>query len=283
MYKNKTQLINEIADKAKTMRKHAIKLTLGAGAPGAHIGPGLSIMEIVSTLYFGVMKIDPKNPDWPDRDRFLLSKGHAVLGLYPALAEAGFFSIEMLYTFEKKDSHLAGHPCAVGVPGIECSSGSLGHGLSFGLGIAMAAKINKKNYDTYVLLGDGEINEGMVWEAALVAGHFKMDNLIAIVDRNGLQLDGFCKEVMDMEPLTDKWKSFGWNVIDVDGHNIEQLLDAFDKERRVAGKPLAIIAKTIKGKGVSFIENRVEWHKAPISKEQAELALYEIEMGRAAK
>ncbi|MDR3644232.1 MAG: transketolase [Clostridia bacterium] len=251
-------------------------MTLNAGKEGGHIGPGLSVADIVATLFFGVMRIDPQNPDWPDRDRFILSKGHAVLGYYPALAQAGYFPEQMLETFEKKGSPLAGHPCTIGTPGVDFSSGSMGHGLSVGLGMALAAKLDARDYSVYVVLGDGEQNEGAVWEAAMAAAQYHVDNLIAVIDRNGLQHDSSCAEVMDTEPLADKWRSFGWETREVDGHDIGQLLEAFQPEYRPKGKPYVIIAHTTKGKGVSFMENGVSWHHAVLTQKQAELALAEI-------
>jgi transketolase len=279
MNQDKKILVSKIADKARAVRRHAINMTLGAGSEAGHVGPGLSIVDIVTTLYFGVMRVDPSKPQWPDRDRLVLSKGHGVLGYYPVLAEAGFFSMDVLYTFEKRNSLLAGHPSAKGIPGIDCSTGSLGHGLSIGVGMALAAKIDKRTYDTYVLIGDGEQNEGTIWEAAMAACHYGTDNLVVIVDKNGLQIDSSCKEVMDMEPIRGKWKSFGWEVKEVDGHDIEQLLDALDKKQRPRGKPYVVIAKTIKGKGVSFIENNNLWHHRAITPEEATAALAEIDAG----
>lgn len=254
-------------------------MTVRAGQEGGHLGPGFSIVEIVATLYFEVMRKDPQNPCWPDRDRFVLSKGHGVLGLYPVLAECGYFPVEVLDTFVQAKSSLSGHPCMKSTPGIECNTGSLGHGLSIGLGMALAAKIDKKDYDTYVLIGDGEQNEGMIWEAVMAAKQYRADNLVVIVDRNQMQSDGFSKSIIDMEPLSDKWKSFGWEVKEVNGHDIGQLLDAFDRDIRPKGKPYVVIAHTTKGKGVSFFENNNAWHHASLSKEEAKAALDEIEAG----
>lgn len=273
------KLIKEIEEKALCIRKHGINMTVKAGREGGHLGSGFSIVDIITTLYLGVMKKDPKNPCWPDRDRFILSKGHGVLGLYPVLAECGYFPIETLDTFEQAHSCLAGHPCMKGVPGIECSTGSLGHGISIGLGMALAAKIDKKDYDVYVLIGDGEQNEGMIWEAIMVAKQYKVDNLVVIVDRNNMQSDGFSRGIIDMEPLNDKWKSFGWRVREVDGHDVGQLLDALDYSSRPKGVPYVIIAHTTKGKGVSFFENNNDWHHAPLTQEEAKKALSEIVKG----
>ena len=280
MKAGRDNLIKEIEKKAKCIRRHGINMTLKAGKEGGHLGPGFSIVEIVTTLYMGVMKKDPQNPCWPERDRFVLSKGHGVLGLYPVLAESGYFPLETLDTFEQGQSCLAGHPCMKGTPGIECSTGSLGHGLSIGLGMALAAKIDKKDYDTYVLIGDGEQNEGMIWEAVMAAKQYKTDNLVVIIDRNNMQSDGFSKEIIDMEPLTDKWKSFGWHVLETDGNNIELLLDTFDEAISLTGKnmPVVILMKTIMGKGVDFMENSHKWHGSPPNDSQFESALKQLEV-----
>jgi transketolase len=274
----RNEVIAKITNKARCMRKHAIQMCLNAGPRGVHIGPGFSIMEITSTLYFGgVLKYDSQNPTWPDRDRFILSKGHGVLGLYTALAEAGYFPLEVLNSFNTKESPLAGHPSMNINLGIEASTGSLGHGLSLGLGIALSAKLNKKSFDTYVLVGDGESNEGMIWEAAMSAAHFKADNLIAIVDYNKLQADGLSRDIMEMGDMVGKWKSFGWAVAEVDGHDAGQLLNAFHKKNRPKGKPYVVIANTTKGKGVSTFENNKDWHHyRNFRPDQAEMALKEL-------
>ena len=276
---SKEALIETIQQKAKTLRKHAIQMTFEAGNEGGHISPALSMMDIIATLYFGVMRIDPKNSAWKDRDRFILSKGHSVLAYYPTLAEAGFFPMEELSSFEKTDSWFSGHPCAKHVPGIDCSSGSMGHGLSVGLGMALAGKIDHKDYDTYVMLGDGELNEGSVWEAVMAAKQYQADHLVAIVDNNGIQHDSYCKEVMDLEPLGEKWRSFGWHITEADGHDVGQLLDAFDPQKRQHGVPHVVIAKTVKGKGVSFMENKVNFHHARLQQKQRDQAIHDIEWG----
>jgi len=252
-------LIKKIEEKARIIRKNAICLALKAGERGAHIGPALSIIDIVTALYMGVLKYDIRNPQWPDRDRFILSKGHAVLGLYPVLAEAGLLPFDLLKSFYSGETILSGHPVLNQEIGIEASTGSLGHGLSIGVGMALSAKMDNKNFRTFVLVGDGECNEGTIWEACMTASKYKLNNLIAIVDFNGLQADGFTKEVMNMIPLNDKWKSFGWCVEEVDGHSIEKLLAAFKKNKFV-DKPSVIIAHTVKGKGVSFCENNKLYH-----------------------
>ena len=268
--------IAQIAEKARLMRKHAVEMSFLAGPNGAHLSPGLSMMEIMATLYFGVLRYDPRHPGWPERDRFILSKGHGVLGFYTALAEAGYFPLEVLNTFETDDCDLPGHPCMNLSMGIEASTGSLGHGLSLGVGLALAARMDRRDSDTYVLVGDGECNEGMVWEAIMAANQYRLDNLVAIVDCNRLQSDGFCEEIMRMDPLAEKWQSFGWRVREVDGHDIGQLLGALDRRSRPRTRPYVVIAHTVKGKGVSFIENNAAWHHNRLSHSDAEKALAEL-------
>jgi transketolase len=270
-------VVLNIKNKALSMRKLAIGMALNAGPRGVHLGPGFSIMEIMACLYFGVLRHDPLDPRWPDRDRFILSKGHGVLGLYTALAEAGYFSGKVLNSFDTAESPLAGHPSMNLDYGIEASTGSLGHGLSIGLGIALSAKLLKKSFDTYVLVGDGECNEGTIWEAVMAASHFDAGNLVAIVDRNGMQATGDSSTIMDMGDMADKWRSFGWIIKETDGHNIADLLNAFRYENRDNNKPYVVIAHTIKGKGVSFFENNKTWHHyRNFSEEQAGSALEEL-------
>jgi transketolase len=268
-------LIKEMQDKAKLLRRHVI--TMIAEANSGHLGGSLSAADIITVLYFRVLQHDPKNPLWPDRDRFILSKGHAAPVLYAALAESGYFPVEELMTLRKTNSRMQGHCDVLMTPGVETSSGPLGQGLSFGIGCALAARLDDKKYYTYVLLGDGECDEGQVWEAAMAAAHFKLDNLIAIIDRNGIQLDGWTKDIMNSEPLDEKWRAFGWHVIVVDGHDIYKLEIAFDEAKMIKGKPVMIIANTVKGKGVSFMENKAEFHGKPPTKEQAEKAMKELE------
>lgn len=244
----------------------------------SHIGSAFSSAEILSTLYFGgILRHDPKKPYDPDRDRFILSKGHAATVLYATLHERGFFGDDVLDGFYQDGGVLTGHPSFQAAPGIEATTGSLGHGLSIGLGIALAGKLDGKSYRVFTLLSDGECDEGSVWEAILAAGQFKADNLIAIVDYNKIQSFGTVKEVMDLEPFADKWKSFGWSVREVDGHDAEALHAALASIPCEAGKPSAIIAHTVKGKGVSFMENKLEWHYKTPSEEEAAQALKEIE------
>jgi transketolase len=264
-------LIKNLEEKARCLRCHIIKMLAEAGS--GHPGGSLSAVEIVTALYFHVLRIDPRNPSWPDRDRFILSKGHAAPLLYAALAERGFFPVEELLTLRKLGSRLQGHPDLRKVPGVEASTGSLGQGLSIGLGIALAGKLDRKGYRVYVLLGDGEIQEGQVWEAAMAAAHYRADNLTAIVDYNGLQIDGPVAEVLSPLPIAEKWRSFGWEVREVDGHNFRDLLEAFSWAARVQEKPSLIIARTVKGKGIPFMENAVDWHGKAPTKEQAEEAL----------
>ncbi|MDK2820464.1 MAG: transketolase [Clostridia bacterium] len=251
---------------ARRLRSHIVKMVGEAGS--GHPGGSLSAVEILATLYFNVMKVDPENPDWPDRDRFILSKGHAAPALYAALAEKGYFPTEKLITLRKLGSPLQGHPDRKSVPGVEVSTGSLGHGLAVANGMALAARLDNRNYNVYVLLGDGEIQEGMVWEAAMAAAHYKLDNLIAIVDHNHLQIDGKISEVMSPEPVAEKFKAFGWSVQTIDGHDFDQIQTAIENAKKVQGKPSVIIAETVKGKGISFMENEADWHgKAPKSEE----------------
>jgi transketolase len=274
--RQENELSARLRSMADRMRKTALALTYGAGPNGAHVGPGLSIIEICAVLYGGVMRIDSTNPFWMDRDRFLLSKGHGSLGLYTALGEAGFFTSEELNTFEAPESVLSGQPAMCVERGIEISSGSLGLGLSLGIGIALAGRKTRRRYNTYVLMGDGECNEGSVWEAAMAAAHFKLQNLIAIIDANGMQSDGPCKSIMDMASHEAKWSSFGWETRSVAGHDVDALYKALTEERKVPNCPLAIVAKTVKGKGVSFMESNNDWHHNRLTQAQYESALQEL-------
>jgi len=259
---------------ATEIRKSIIVSIHAAGS--GHPGGSLSAADILTVLYFHKMRIDPQNPKWEGRDRFVLSKGHAAPVLYSALAEKFFFDKSELLKLRHIDSMLQGHPEMKSIPGVEMSTGSLGQGLSASIGMSLAAKLDKKDTRIYVLVGDGEMQEGIVWEAAMAAGHYKLDNLTAFLDYNGLQIDGTNDEVMRVDPLADKWKSFGWNVIEIDGHNFEEIIDALEKAEKTKDQPTMIIAKTIKGKGVSFMENAVGWHGNAPKKEEAELALKEL-------
>lgn len=270
------QKISRLEQMAKRMRKHALSMAFAAGNNRAHLGGGLSIIDITATLYGEIMKIKPDNPEWEERDRFILSKGHGVLGYYPALAERGYFSVNELKSFEANDGFLSSHPMMNVSKGIEFSSGSLGMGLSIGVGVALAAKIKKRNYKTYVLLGDGECNEGSIWEAAMAANQYKLNNLIAIIDKNNFQLDGSSLNIMNMDDITEKWESFGWDTTEIDGNNITEIYDAFLNFDNSTEKPHAVIANTVKGKGISFMENNNEWHHNRLSKKQYELAMQEL-------
>lgn len=257
--------IGYLEDKAKEIRKVIVEMIYKAKS--GHIGGSLSSVDILVTLYYRILRVDPKRPDWPDRDRFILSKGHSVEGYYAILADLGFIDKKELETYCKFNSRLTGHP-TVKVPGVEANTGSLGHGLSIGVGMALAGKMDKRNYKVYVLMGDGEQAEGSVWEAGMSASHYKLDNLIDIVDRNRLQIGGPTESVMSLEGLSDKWRAFGWEVVEVDGHNIMGLIDVLENTPITLNKPTLIIAHTIKGKGISFIENRAEWHhKVPTDEE----------------
>ena len=269
-------IINDCMRSAKEMRKKSLEMSVNAGSTGAHLGGGLSMIEIMATLYVGVMNINKNNLTDELRDRFILSKGHGVLALYTALNQVGILSNEQLATFKSNDTVLYGHPSMNPEIGIEFSSGSLGQGLSLGVGSAIALK--RKNNDksrVFVLMGDGECNEGSVWEAAASATHYKLNNLVAIVDKNGLQYDGDTKMVLSMDNMPEKWKAFGFEVFDIDGHNVEELYKALTF--KTVDKPIAIIANTIKGKGVSFMENNPLWHHSRLTKEQYEAAIAEME------
>jgi transketolase len=263
-----------LQEKATNIRRHIINMLAEAGS--GHPGGSLSIADIMAALYFAVMKVDPDNPDWEERDRFVLSKGHAGPVLYGALAEAGFFPVEELHTLRKIDSRLQGHPDMKKTPGVEMSTGSLGQGLAAANGMALAGKLDKKDYRVYVVLGDGEVNEGMVWEAAMASAHYRLDNLTAFLDFNGLQIDGPVREVMNTEPLDKKWAAFGWHVLTIDGHDFGEILRAVTEAQVTKGRPTMIIAKTIKGKGVSFMENMVGWHGKAPDAQQREQALAEL-------
>ncbi len=265
--------IQELRKKAVERRMDLVQMIYDAKT--GHTGGALSSLDILVTLYYEIMNIDPQNPKWDDRDRFVLSKGHSVEGYYTILADLGFFPKEELKTFSRYKSRLIGHP-TVKVPGIEMNSGALGHGLSAAIGMALAGKMDGKAYKVYVLMGDGEQAEGSVWEAAMAAGHYQLDNLIAIVDRNRLQISGSTENVMHLEPFADKWKAFGWEVREVAGNDIARLVELFRKLPAVSGKPHMVIANTTKGKGISFMENAPKWHHGVPSDEQMQQALKEL-------
>ena len=270
MKKNKEELV-EIS---KQIRKDIVQM-LTESASG-HPGGSLSATDIVTTLFFSELNIDPNNPKDENRDRFVLSKGHAAPVLYSALARKGFFPVEELSTLRKFGSRLQGHPSMKCLPGIDMSTGSLGQGISSAVGMALAGKLDKKDYRVYTILGDGELEEGQVWEAAMCAAHYKLNNLTAFVDFNGLQIDGNIEEVMNPSPIDKKFEAFGWNALVIDGHNYDDIIDAIEKARNCKDMPTVIVCKTIKGKGVSFMENDAGWHGVAPSKEQCEKALAEI-------
>ena len=264
------------------LQKTATKVRIGIikgvhAAKAGHPGGSLSCADILTYLYFGEMNIDPANPKMEKRDRFVLSKGHAAPALYSVLAHRGFFPAQELITLRKYDSRLQGHPDMKGIPGVDMSSGSLGQGISAAVGMALSSKHFESGFRVYTVLGDGEIEEGQVWEAAMFAGNKKLDNLVAFVDFNNLQIDGTCDEVNSPSPIDKKFEAFGWNVITIDGHDFHQIEAALNEAKQVKGKPTAIVAKTVKGKGVSFMENAVNWHGSAPNDEQAQVALDELE------
>ncbi|MFQ5508388.1 MAG: transketolase [Leptospirillia bacterium] len=259
---------------AREIRRDIVKM-IGKSASG-HPGGSLSIADILTALYFSELNHDPANGDDPERDRFVLSKGHGVPAQYAAMAEAGYFDKSMLDTLRQFGSPLQGHPERGRMPGIEASTGSLGQGISIGIGMALAARMDGKSWRTYVLIGDGEANEGQIWEAAMSAAHFGLGNLLVIMDCNGIQLDGFVKDILDMGDVAEKWRSFGWNTIVIDGHDMGQILDAFAAARKVTDRPSVIVANTVKGKGVSFMENNPGFHGVAPTPDEVETALAEL-------
>lgn len=267
--------IKELESKAKVIRRHIVEMT--SRAESGHPGGSLSCADILTVLYFYKMRHDPKHPEWPDRDRFVLSKGHAAPALYGALAESGYFPVSYLKTLRQIGSSLQGHPDMLSLSGVEMTTGSLGQGLSAAVGITLGARIDKKDYRVYALIGDGESQEGQIWEAAMTAGHHKVENLIVILDHNKLQIDGKVEDIKGIEPLADKWRAFRWNVIEgVNGHDMTSIITALDQAERTSGGPKIIIAETIKGKGVSFMEWNNEFHGRAAKKEELERALKEL-------
>lgn len=266
--------IEELEKISKEIRKDIIEEVYSAKS--GHPGGALSIADILSVLYFYEMNINPQKPKDENRDRFILSKGHASPALYAVLAEKGYFPKEDLKKFRKLGSYLQGHPDMKHIPGVDMSTGSLGQGLSVANGIAMMSKLDKKGIRVYCLVGDGEIEEGQIWEAAMSAAQYKLDNLCLIVDNNNLQIDGTIEEVMNSKPIAEKFKSFGFTVMNIDGHDYEEIINAFEVAREIKGKPTVIIAKTIKGKGVSFMENQVDWHGKAPSEEEYTQAMKEL-------
>lgn len=265
--------ISKLKEIAKQIRIDILRML--SNAASGHTGGSLSSVEILISLYWYKLRHNPAQPDWPQRDRFILSKGHGCPTLYAVLAHRGFFPKEELLTLRKFGSRLQGHP-NLGLPGVEISSGSLGQGLSVANGMALAAKLDKASYRTYCLMGDGEINEGQIWEAVMTAAHYKLDNICGVIDYNKFQIDGRVNETKNLEPLSKKWDSFGWRPIEVDGHNFKEIMNALDKAEKIKGLPTVVIAHTIKGKGVSFIEENNKWHGIAPTKEELERAIKEL-------
>lgn len=265
----------ELKEKIRQIRIDCADMFYRSGH--GHFGGSFSCAELVGTLYFRFLNVKPQNPEWEDRDRFIISKGHGAPSVYSALCQLGYFPRQYIEEYETLGANLSTHPNMLKVPGIDLSSGSLGHGLSVGAGMAMSAKMKNKSYRTYVVVGDGELNEGMVWEAAMCAGHFKLDNLILLVDRNGLCVSGSTEQVMALEPLREKWQAFGWDVYEVDGHDPQAITLALQSAQiSESGRPKCIIAKTIKGKGVSFMENEKTWHGHSVDHDQYEQIMKEL-------
>lgn len=274
---------NRIMDsvKKKELQILATKARLGIiegvyNAKSGHPGGSLSAVDMMTYIYFNEMNIDVNNPKWDKRDRFVLSKGHCAPALYSVLSLKGFFPVDELKTLRKVGSRLQGHPDMKGVPGVDMSTGSLGQGISAACGMALSAKLSGDSYRVYTMLGDGELQEGMVWEASMLAAHYKLDNLVAVIDNNGLQIDGKITDVCSPEPITDKFKAFGWNVININAHNFDEISDAFANAKACCGKPTVIIQNSVKGKGVSFMENNVAWHGNAPAKEQYDIAIGEL-------
>jgi transketolase len=268
------EVINKLNITAVNIRKNIIEMLYKAKS--GHPGGSLSAVEAIVALYFHHMKHNPKKPKDPNRDRFILSKGHAAPTLYAALAQCGYFHIQELDRLREINSILQGHPVCFRIPGVEASTGSLGHGLSFANGVALAGKIDNKNYNVYVMLGDGETDEGQIWEAAAVASHYKLDNLTALLDRNYLQIDGNTEEVLRLESVWERWHSFGWHVLEIDGHNIGEIINSLQKANEHKNQPTMIILNTTKGKGVSFMENNVDFHGVPPNEIEYKLAMNEF-------
>jgi transketolase len=272
---DREQLIQDLELKAKLFRREILEMTFLAGS--GHPGGSMSAIDIITVLYYHIMHVDPNNPQWEDRDRFILSKGHVCPALYTVLAEKGFFPKEALWTLRKPGSILQGHPDMRITPGVDMSTGSLGQGLSVACGMALAARLDNKEFSTYCMMGDGEIQEGNIWEGALFAAHYNLDNLIAILDKNKLQIAGFTEDIIALDPLIAKWEAFGWDVIELlDGNDIDQIIRAFDSVKTLTGKPKIIIANTIKGKGVSFMEDQPEYHGRALSASEMDRARKEL-------
>ena len=268
--------INNLEIKAVKIRKHIIEMLYRAKS--GHPGGSLSAVDALVALYFVIMNHNPKKPHDPNRDRFILSKGHAAPALYAVLAESGYFKLSELENLREEGCMLQGHPACTEVPGVEASTGSLGHGLSFGIGVALAGRLDKKNYHVYVMLGDGETGEGQVWEAVAVANHYKLDNITALIDRNYLQIDGNTEDILKLESVKDRWSSFGWNVIEIDGHNIKKIIKTLNEAKAHKRQPTVIVLNTTKGKGVSFMENNVDFHGVPPNEMERNIAIKELDI-----
>ncbi|MFM1654636.1 transketolase [Brevibacillus sp. B_LB10_24] len=269
-----TEQLARYGELTKTIRRHIVRMTHQAGS--GHPGGSLSAAEILTVLFFEHMNVDPQNPKWQGRDYFFLSKGHCTPVYYSVLAERGFFPAEELLTFRQVDGRLHGHPCSEKCPGVDISSGSLGQGLSVANGAALAAKLNGTTQRAYVMIGDGELQEGQVWEAAMTASHYRLDNVCAIIDWNKIQLDDYVENVKGVGNLADKWRSFGWHVVEIDGHNLNEVDDALREAKATKGRPTAILANTVKGKGISYMENTHKWHGLAPNREELEFALKEL-------
>ncbi|MEK6529199.1 MAG: transketolase [Nitrospirota bacterium] len=269
--------IKKLENIAREVRINILKMLTAAGS--GHTGGSLSAADVAVAIYFSKMKFNAKDPRWKERDRFILSKGHAVPLLYAILASAGYFSPEMLITLRKMDSPLQGHPCCETLQGIEISTGSLGQGLSVANGMALGLKLDKISSRVYCIMGDGEIQEGQIWEAAMTAAHYGLDNVCGVVDNNGLQIDGPVEKVMGIAPINAKWAAFGWHVIEIDGHNMKEILNALNEAENKKGKPTLIVAHTVKGKGVSFFENKVEYHGLAPTQDELDRAIKELSNG----
>jgi transketolase len=268
------ETVAELERQALAIRRDIIRM-IHASQSG-HPGGSLSSADIVTALYFQFLRVDPQNPDWPGRDRFVLSKGHACPVWYSALAEKGFFPVDELLTLRQIDGRLQGHPDMLKTPGVDITTGSLGQGLSAGVGMALGLKHDGRDARVYVIIGDGELNEGQIWEAAMAAAKFNLDNLMTFVDYNNLQLDGWCHDIMPIEPVVDKWRAFNWEVFEIDGHDMRQIADTIERAQQVSGKPSVIIAHTVKGKGVSYMEDECGWHGKAPNDQEFEQAMIEL-------
>ncbi len=268
--------ISNLKKQATILRRHILQMT--HNVQSGHPGGSLSACDIVTALYFNVLRVNPENPQWSERDRFVMSKGHACPVWYAALAERGFFPVEELMTFRKINSRLQGHPELGTTPGVENAAGAEGQGLSFSVGLALAARMDHKPWRVYCLMGDGEQDVGQTWEAAMAGAKYGLDNLTAIIDRNGIQQEGRTEDIMPLEPLAEKWEAFNWHVLTIDGHDFRQILAALEEAQRTKGRPTVIVARTVKGKGVSFMENKIKYHGAATTDEELRLALAELEV-----